>query len=153
MALYELTDINMTSEYHGTEYYKSSNESSVASSSSILSSNYYSNDSVASSHYSTEHALVRCRQRALTAEEKNHALNVRKAKACWACHLSKIKVCCHTQCLSQTLNGAHKCSPCSVGTPCMQCTRIQGKRRFMLLSCFNDPLETLQVFLAPGKWS
>jgi hypothetical protein len=35
---------------------------------------------------------TRGRQRALTPQEKQHALEVRKAKACWACHLSKIKV-------------------------------------------------------------
>ena len=34
----------------------------------------------------------RGRQRALTTKEKREALVVRKAKACWACHLSKIKV-------------------------------------------------------------
>ena len=34
----------------------------------------------------------RGRQRALTTKEKREALDVRKAKACWACHLSKIKV-------------------------------------------------------------
>jgi hypothetical protein len=34
----------------------------------------------------------RGRQRALTTQEKREALDVRKAKACWACHLSKIKV-------------------------------------------------------------
>jgi hypothetical protein len=36
--------------------------------------------------------LPRGRQRALTSQEKQEALDVRKAKACWACHLSKIKV-------------------------------------------------------------
>jgi len=36
--------------------------------------------------------LPRGRQRALTSQEKREALDVRKAKACWACHLSKIKV-------------------------------------------------------------
>jgi hypothetical protein len=36
---------------------------------------------------------ARGRQRALTSQEKQEALIVRKAKACWACHLSKIKVC------------------------------------------------------------
>jgi len=35
---------------------------------------------------------TRGRQRALTSQEKQEALVVRKAKACWACHLSKIKV-------------------------------------------------------------
>lgn len=35
----------------------------------------------------------RGRQRALTTQEKKEAREVRKAKACWACHLSKIKVC------------------------------------------------------------
>jgi hypothetical protein len=35
---------------------------------------------------------ARGRQRALTSQEKQEALIVRKAKACWACHLSKIKV-------------------------------------------------------------
>jgi hypothetical protein len=34
----------------------------------------------------------RGRQRALTKQEKQEASDVRKAKACWACHLSKIKV-------------------------------------------------------------
>lgn len=34
----------------------------------------------------------RGRQRALTTQEKQEASDVRKAKACWACHLSKIKV-------------------------------------------------------------
>lgn len=34
----------------------------------------------------------RGRQRPLTSQEKQEALVVRKAKACWACHLSKIKV-------------------------------------------------------------
>jgi hypothetical protein len=37
-------------------------------------------------------APARGRQRALTSQEKQEALVVRKAKACWACHLSKIKV-------------------------------------------------------------
>lgn len=37
-------------------------------------------------------AAPRGRQRALTVQEKQEALVVRKAKACWACHLSKIKV-------------------------------------------------------------
>ena len=37
-------------------------------------------------------ASTRGRQRALTSQEKQEALVVRKAKACWACHLSKIKV-------------------------------------------------------------
>jgi hypothetical protein len=37
-------------------------------------------------------APTRGRQRALTSQEKQEALVVRKAKACWACHLSKIKV-------------------------------------------------------------
>lgn len=32
------------------------------------------------------------RTRALTPQEKQETLDVRKAKACWACHLSKIKV-------------------------------------------------------------
>ena len=32
------------------------------------------------------------RQRNLTTEEKKHARDVRFAKACWACHLSKTKV-------------------------------------------------------------
>lgn len=36
--------------------------------------------------------LPRGRQRALTAQQRRAALEVRKAKACWACHLSKIKV-------------------------------------------------------------
>jgi len=76
--------------------------------------------------------LPRGRQRALTSQEKREALDVRKAKACWACHLSKIK-----------------CSPCSPGTPCQQCERLSGKRRFCWLPCFNDPLESLQPFLAP----
>jgi len=75
---------------------------------------------------------VRGRQRALTFQEKQEALVVRKAKACWACHLSKIK-----------------CSPCSPGSPCQQCERLSGKRRFCWLPCFNDPLETLQTFMAP----
>lgn len=35
---------------------------------------------------------ARGRQRALTVQEKQEALVVRKQKACWACHLSKIKV-------------------------------------------------------------
>jgi hypothetical protein len=35
---------------------------------------------------------TRGRQRPLTVQEKQEALEVRKAKACWACHLSKIKV-------------------------------------------------------------
>lgn len=34
----------------------------------------------------------RGRQRALTTQQRSEALSVRKAKACWACHLSKIKV-------------------------------------------------------------
>lgn len=32
------------------------------------------------------------RNRTLTPQEKQEAMDVRKAKACWACHLSKIKV-------------------------------------------------------------
>lgn len=76
--------------------------------------------------------LPRGRQRALTVQEKREALDVRKAKACWACHLSKIK-----------------CSPCSPGQPCHQCDRLAGKRRFCWLPCFNDPLETLLPFVAP----
>jgi len=76
--------------------------------------------------------LHRGRQRALTTQEKKEALDVRKAKACWACHLSKIK-----------------CSPCSPGSPCQQCERLSGKRRFCWLPCFNDPLESLRTFLAP----
>lgn len=35
---------------------------------------------------------LRGRQRRLTAKEKQEARQVREAKACWACHLSKIKV-------------------------------------------------------------
>jgi len=35
---------------------------------------------------------LRGRQRPLTAQEKKEAREVREAKACWACHLSKIKV-------------------------------------------------------------
>lgn len=35
---------------------------------------------------------LRGRQRGLTAQEKKNAREVREAKACWACHLSKIKV-------------------------------------------------------------
>jgi hypothetical protein len=35
---------------------------------------------------------IRGRQRNLTTEEKQHARDVRFAKACWACHLSKTKV-------------------------------------------------------------
>jgi hypothetical protein len=34
----------------------------------------------------------RGRQRALTSQEKQEAVVARKAMACWACHLSKIKV-------------------------------------------------------------
>jgi hypothetical protein len=41
---------------------------------------------------SSSSKLPRGRQRALTAQERRAALEVRKAKACWACHLSKIKV-------------------------------------------------------------
>lgn len=77
-------------------------------------------------------APARGRQRPLTSQEKQEALVVRKAKACWACHLSKIK-----------------CSPCSPGSPCQQCERLAGKRRFCWLPCFNDPLETLHIFMAP----
>lgn len=34
----------------------------------------------------------RGRRRSLTAQEKGEALEIRKVKACWTCHLSKIKV-------------------------------------------------------------
>lgn len=74
----------------------------------------------------------RGRQRGLTAQEKKEARDVREAKACWACHISKTK-----------------CSPCSLGTPCEQCARLAGKRRFCLFTCFNDPLESLLTFLVP----
>ena len=42
----------------------------------------------------TKHSqkLPRGRQRSLTTKEKQEARQVREAKACWACHLSKIKV-------------------------------------------------------------
>jgi hypothetical protein len=40
----------------------------------------------------TPQKLPRGRQRALTTKEKQEAREVREAKACWACHLSKIKV-------------------------------------------------------------
>ena len=36
--------------------------------------------------------IARGRQRGLTDEEKKEARAVRQAKACWACHISKIKV-------------------------------------------------------------
>lgn len=35
---------------------------------------------------------LRGRQRGLTTQEKKQARDVREAKACWACHISKIKV-------------------------------------------------------------
>jgi hypothetical protein len=76
--------------------------------------------------------LPRGRQRGLTDLEKKQARDVREAKACWACHISKTK-----------------CSPCSPGKPCEQCARLAGKRRFCLFDCFNDPLESLSVFLVP----
>ncbi|TAQ86179.1 hypothetical protein B7494_g5497 [Chlorociboria aeruginascens] len=75
---------------------------------------------------------TRGRLRPLTTQEKREAREVREVGACWACHLSKIK-----------------CSPCSLGSPCEQCTRLDGKRRFCLLSCFNDPIETLNQFMVP----
>jgi hypothetical protein len=40
----------------------------------------------------SEPKLPRGRQRRLTSKEKEEAREVRDAKACWACHLSKIKV-------------------------------------------------------------
>lgn len=40
----------------------------------------------------SEPKLPRGRQRCLTSKEKEEAREVRDAKACWACHLSKIKV-------------------------------------------------------------
>ncbi|TVY71538.1 hypothetical protein LSUE1_G006562 [Lachnellula suecica] len=73
------------------------------------------------------------RQRGLTQLEKKQAREVRDAKACWACHISKTK-----------------CSPCSPGSPCEQCARLVGKRRFCKFTCFNDPLESLYIFLVPG---
>jgi len=76
--------------------------------------------------------LPRGRQRALTTKEKKEAREVREAKACWACHLSKIK-----------------CSPCSPGSPCKKCAELMGKRRFCLLPCFNDPLESLYTLMVP----
>ncbi|KAG9233157.1 hypothetical protein BJ875DRAFT_379195 [Amylocarpus encephaloides] len=76
--------------------------------------------------------IAKGRQRNLTELEKSQAREVREAKACWACHISKTK-----------------CSPCSPGTPCQQCARLVGKRRFCRFDCFNDPLESLYVFLAP----
>jgi hypothetical protein len=76
--------------------------------------------------------LPRGRQRGLTDLEKKQARDVREAKACWACHISKTK-----------------CSPCSSGKPCEQCFRLTGKRRFCLFECFNDPLESLSTFLVP----
>ncbi|KAJ8070699.1 hypothetical protein OCU04_001070 [Sclerotinia nivalis] len=79
--------------------------------------------------------VTRGRVRPLTDKEKREARNVRQAGACWACHLSKIK-----------------CSPCSAGFPCEQCTRLSGKRRFCLLPCFNDPVEMLDKFLVPEKY-
>ncbi|PQE15219.1 fungal zn binuclear cluster domain containing protein [Rutstroemia sp. NJR-2017a WRK4] len=101
--------------------------------------------SPASSHDASHHSHVfsaypepqkgkvtRGRVRPLTDKEKREARDVRQAGACWACHLSKIK-----------------CSPCSSGSPCEQCTRLSGKRRFCLLPCFNDPVEMLDKFLVP----
>ncbi|KAB8290549.1 hypothetical protein EYC80_010974 [Monilinia laxa] len=79
--------------------------------------------------------VTRGRVRPLTDKEKREARDVRQAGACWACHLSKIK-----------------CSPCSPGFPCEQCTRLSGKRRFCLLPCFNDPVETLDKFLVPENY-
>ncbi|KAG9241486.1 hypothetical protein BJ878DRAFT_225437 [Calycina marina] len=76
--------------------------------------------------------LPKGRQRQLSSQEKKEALEVRKAGACWACHLSKIK-----------------CSPCSPGSPCQQCARLAGKRRFCWVPCFNDPLESLKPMFAP----
>jgi len=75
----------------------------------------------------------RGRKRRLTEEEREHTLKVRTLGACWACHLSKTR-----------------CSPCRPGSPCEQCTRLLNKRRFYHLSCFNDPIETLNIFLTPG---
>jgi hypothetical protein len=80
----------------------------------------------------TKPKLPRGRQRGLTDVEKKQARDVRDAKACWACHISKTK-----------------CSPCSAGNPCEQCARLVGKRRFCLFSCYNEPLESLQIFLVP----
>ncbi|TVY28877.1 hypothetical protein LHYA1_G002094 [Lachnellula hyalina] len=72
------------------------------------------------------------RTRGLTTLEKKQAREVRDAKACWACHISKTK-----------------CSPCSPGSPCVQCARLVGKRRFCKFTCFNEPLESLYIFLVP----
>ncbi len=80
----------------------------------------------------TKPKLPRGRQRGLTDVEKKQARDVRDAKACWACHISKTK-----------------CSPCSAGNPCEQCARLVDKRRFCLFSCYNEPLESLQTFLIP----
>ncbi|KAL3417738.1 hypothetical protein PVAG01_10748 [Phlyctema vagabunda] len=77
---------------------------------------------------------TRGRMRPLTVKGKREALEVRNAGACWACHLSKVK-----------------CSPCSSGSPCEQCSRLHGKRRFCHLPCFNDPIDALNIFLIPGK--
>ncbi|QSZ30802.1 hypothetical protein DSL72_000360 [Monilinia vaccinii-corymbosi] len=79
--------------------------------------------------------VTKGRVRRLTDKEKREMRDVREARACWTCHLSKIK-----------------CSPCSSGFPCEQCTRLAGKRRFCLLTCFNDPIETLDRFLVPENY-
>jgi len=94
----------------------------------------------------------RGRKRKLTQEEKERTLEVRKDGACWACHLSKTKVRPILKCPARSkLMAFEQCSPCSSGSPCEQCTRLVGKRRFCLLPCFNDSIDSLHTFLIPGR--
>lgn len=91
------------------------------------------------------------RQRSLTTKEKKDAREVRDAKACWACHISKTKVSNLYILRGAFIANKQQCSPCSPGRPCAQCDRLVGKRRFCKFDCFNDPLESLYTFMVPGR--